>query len=120
MYPPALWHEIGEGGGGEDLVEGGDGGEEEDGGGEGGESGVLLRRLLKSLETVNIFLRLSTSISVNFDVVTAGLKGGRDDIPTSIVTEIMPSSNNLFFFPIPADFLFVQSKNNFFNFISLF
>ena len=50
MYPPALWHEIGEGGGGEDLVEGGEGGEEEEGGGEGGESGLLLRRLLKYLE----------------------------------------------------------------------
>lgn len=63
----------------------------------------------KSLETVNIFLRLSTSLSVTFDVVTTGLKGGRDDIPTATQTEFMPSSNNLFFFPIPADFLFVQS-----------
>jgi hypothetical protein len=64
----------------------------------------------KSLETVNLFFRLSPSISTSFEVVTTALKGGRDDIPTATITEFMPSSNNLFFFPIPADFLYVQSN----------
>jgi hypothetical protein len=61
------------------------------------------------LEVWNMYFRIHRSLNVVLRFADEQLNGGINT-PTTSVTDFVPSNTNLFFFPIPADFLYVQSK----------
>ncbi len=63
-------------------------------------------------ETVNFFILLGTYDNIQITVNENILSGGYDGTPTIIIEEFLEKNTTLFFYPIPADFLYLNSIIN--------
>jgi hypothetical protein len=62
------------------------------------------------IETQVFYVRIASFNNIVISTNTNQLTGGRDNTGVIRVADFVAQSDNLFFFPIPADFLFVKSK----------
>lgn len=73
---------------------------------------AYMYNVVTNLDQVLFYLWMKVDSDIKLEVNAKSLTGGFDNNPVVVISNLLDKNNNLFFYPIPADFLYTQSKIN--------